>query len=119
LPTYRKKWAPRTNDRLLGWPKRATGKSKLEGKEESNDMHCSGRRSQACTCHQSLFASRAQRFTALPVVRGLSFARFEWPALRSVELASGARFTVDHHEALAQCGPKAVYINRYGEYTLL
>jgi hypothetical protein len=52
-------------------------------------------------------------------VRGLSFARFERPVLRSVELASGARFTVDHAEARAQRGPIAVYINRDGEYTLL
>jgi hypothetical protein len=35
-----------------------------------------------------------------------------------VELASGARFTVDHPEALAQRGPAAVYINPEGEYTL-
>jgi hypothetical protein len=35
-----------------------------------------------------------------------------------VELASGARFTVDHPEALAQRGPAAVYINPDGEYTL-
>jgi len=34
-----------------------------------------------------------------------------------VELASGARFTVDHPEALAQRGPAAVYINPDGEYT--
>jgi hypothetical protein len=35
-----------------------------------------------------------------------------------IELASGARFTVDHPEALAQGGPAAVYINRDGEYKL-
>jgi hypothetical protein len=35
-----------------------------------------------------------------------------------VELASGARFTVDHTEALAQRGPVAVYINPDGEFTL-
>jgi NAD(P)-dependent dehydrogenase (short-subunit alcohol dehydrogenase family) len=49
---------------------------------------CSGRRSQACTCHQSLFTPRAQRFTALPVVRGLSFAGFELPVLRSTEVTA-------------------------------
>ena len=35
-----------------------------------------------------------------------------------VELASGARFTVDHPEALAQRGSAAVFINPDGEYTL-
>jgi hypothetical protein len=35
-----------------------------------------------------------------------------------VEFASGARFTVDHPEALAQRGPVAVYINPDGEFTL-
>jgi hypothetical protein len=35
-----------------------------------------------------------------------------------VELASGARLTVDHPEALAQRGPAAVYISAGGEYTL-
>jgi len=35
-----------------------------------------------------------------------------------VELASGARFTVDHPEALAQRGPAAVYITPDGGYTL-
>jgi hypothetical protein len=57
--------------------------SVLPWPDESKDLHGSVRRSQACTCHQSLFASRAQRFTALPVVRGLSFARFELPVLCS------------------------------------
>jgi hypothetical protein len=33
LLTYRKRWAPRANDGLLGWPKGAPGESKLEGKE--------------------------------------------------------------------------------------
>ena len=35
-----------------------------------------------------------------------------------VELASGARFRVDHPKALAQRGPAAVYISPDGEYTL-
>jgi len=35
-----------------------------------------------------------------------------------VELASGARLTVDHPEALAQRGLVAVYINPDGEFTL-
>jgi hypothetical protein len=52
-------------------------------------MHCSGRRSQFCTCHRSLVASRVQRFTVLAVVRCLSFARpslaLSWPVRRSVE----------------------------------
>ncbi len=34
------------------------------------------------------------------------------------QLASGARFTVDHPEALARRGPVAVYINPDGEYPL-
>jgi hypothetical protein len=34
-----------------------------------------------------------------------------------VALASGARFMVEHPEALAQRGPVAVYINPDGEYT--
>lgn len=35
-----------------------------------------------------------------------------------VELASGAHFTVDHPEALAQRGAVAAYIHPGGEYTL-
>jgi hypothetical protein len=35
-----------------------------------------------------------------------------------VELASGARLTVDHPEALAHRGPAAVYVSPDGEYTL-
>ena len=35
-----------------------------------------------------------------------------------VELASGARFTVDHPEALAHRGAVAVYIDSEGNYTL-
>ena len=35
-----------------------------------------------------------------------------------VELASGARFTVDHPEALAHRGPVAVFIDAEGNYTL-
>jgi hypothetical protein len=36
----------------------------------------------------------------------------------AVELARGARFTVDHAEAMARRGAVAVYIDRDGNYTL-
>lgn len=36
----------------------------------------------------------------------------------AVELASGARITVDHPEAMARRGAVAVYIDRGGNYTL-
>jgi hypothetical protein len=55
-------------------------------------MHCRGCRSQFCTCHRSLFASRAQRFTALPVVRCLAFARFPSLALGCPFVAPSREF---------------------------
>jgi len=68
--------------------------------QESKDMHNSGCRSQACACHRSLFALPAQWFTARPVVRCLSFARFALPWLiNESAILVGQRFV---EEASAQ-----------------